>query len=78
MDDIVRKVENLEMNPQEATERLKKYLLSDKSIDVSKFFERVSLWEAIVREFDKPCRSRLTSVNERYVEKYDLSGKLTI
>ena len=75
---IVKKVENLEMNPYEATKKLEKYLLFDKSIEVGEFFERVSLWEAIVTEFDKLCRGRLTSINERYAEKHGLSGKLII
>jgi hypothetical protein len=76
--DIIRKTEKLEMSPEEASEQLKKYLLSDESVDVGEYFRRISLWEKITTEFYISCRGRLTPINERYVEKHGLSGKLTI
>ncbi|HDM05682.1 MAG TPA: hypothetical protein ENG34_00195 [Candidatus Aenigmarchaeota archaeon] len=75
--DIIKRSEQLEMGPKEASEQLKEYLLSDtSSLSVSECFERISLWEAITREFYTPSRGRLTPINERYVEKHGLSGKL--
>ena len=76
--DIIQKTEKLEICSGEASEQLREYLLSDRSVSLSEYFRRVSLWEAITKEFCIPCRGRLTSINERYAEKHSLSGNLTI
>jgi len=76
--DIVEKTENLEIGPAEATEQLRKYLLSDHSGLVSEYFGRIGLWEAITIEFDNSCRGRIDSLHEMYAKKHDLSGKLII
>lgn len=75
--DIVEKTENLEISPEEASEQLTEYLLSDHSIPLSEYCEKLNLWETIVLEFKTPCRGRLTSSNERYAIKHGLSGRLT-
>ena len=76
--DIVERAENVDISPREASKMLSDYLLSDGSGSVSEYFERVRIWEAITKEFDTPRGSRSTSLHERYAEKHDLSGRLTI
>jgi hypothetical protein len=76
--EIIEKTETFEISPREADEKLQKYLLSDKSVSLSEYFKRMNLWEAIVTEWEVPCRGRLDSVHEMYVEKHGLSGRLTI
>ena len=71
---IVKKAESLESLDKlhEAERELKDYLLGEdcqKYLTIGQFMSNITLWEAIaVQSFD--------SLTERYVEKFNLSGRL--
>lgn len=66
--EIIEKTENFEISPEEASQRLQDYLLSNKSASIGEYFNKMNLWEAITVEWYNPCRGRLTPINERYAK----------
>jgi hypothetical protein len=67
--EIIRKAKTFEVSPREAEKQSSEYMLSDKSVPIGEYFRRVSLWEKITTE--------AYPLNEIYVEKHNLSGRLT-
>lgn len=75
--ELIEKVENLELNPTGTYGKILHLLVeaAPPGASMNKAFEATNLTEEIYRRFDA---NKATPITERYAEKHNLSGRLTI